>query len=153
MQDIKRGRAGAAALVPIIIVGFTCAAQAETAAKPPSVLIFDQKLRNGEVTVEYAYLPTNGYVIVYGADKDGKAIREPLGHVELKAGDHRKFAIELHDRATSGRIHVGGALRRQGRQARLRSDCGRLDLERQAAPSRTALSLDKAVPRARNNIL
>ena len=43
MQDIKRGRAGAAALVPIIIVGFTCAAQAETAAKPPSVLIFDQK--------------------------------------------------------------------------------------------------------------
>lgn len=95
MQDIKRGRAGAAALVPIIIVGFTCAAQAETAAKPPSVLIFDQKLRNGEVTVEYAYLPTNGYVIVYGADKDGKAIREPLGHVELKAGDHRKFAIKL----------------------------------------------------------
>ena len=95
MQDIKRGRAGAAALVPIVIVGFTCAPQAETAAKPPSVLIFDQKLRNGEVTVEYAYLPTNGYVIVYGADKDGKAIREPLGHVELKAGDHRKFAIKL----------------------------------------------------------
>ena len=51
--------------------------------------------------MEYAYLPSNGYVVLYGPDKNGQPIREPLGHIELKAGDHRKFSIKLNDATQS----------------------------------------------------
>ncbi len=65
------------------------------AVAPPSVIALNQKLEDGSVAVEYAFLPVKGYAVIYGADEDGKPIREPLGHVELAAGDHRKFKIKL----------------------------------------------------------
>lgn len=52
--------------------------------------------------VEYAYLPEKGYAVVYGTDKDGNPIRESLGHIELNAGDHRKFKIKLDKEPPSG---------------------------------------------------
>ena len=91
----------AAGLASAIVVNLTIAAYAETSATPPSVLIFDQKPQDGQITVEYAYLPSNGYVVLYGADKNGQPIREPLGHIELKAGNHRKFSIKLNNAAQS----------------------------------------------------
>lgn len=62
---------------------------------PPSVLAMDQKIEGKEVLIEYAYVPTNGYLILYGADKDGKKTGEPIGQLALNAGDHRKLKVQL----------------------------------------------------------
>jgi hypothetical protein len=102
MQYFVKSRVVAAGLASAVIVGLTVAANAETSATPPSVLIFDQKPQDGKVMIEYAHLPRNGYVVLYGADKNGLPVREPLGHIELKAGDHRKFAIKLNNAPQSG---------------------------------------------------
>ena len=93
----------AAGLASAILVNLTIAAYAETSATPPSVLIFDQKPQDGQITVEYAYLPSNGYVVLYGADKNGQPVHEPLGHIELKAGDHRKIGIKLNNATQNGK--------------------------------------------------
>lgn len=68
----------------------------------PSVMAMNQKLQDGHLAVEYAYMPTKGYAVVYGADKDGKPIREPLGHVELDQGSHVKFKIKLDKAPPAG---------------------------------------------------
>jgi hypothetical protein len=70
-------------------------AAASAAIPPPSVLTFDQKLEGNAVTVKYAHLLTAGYLVVYGSDADGNPSKEPLGHVALKAGDHRDVKVEL----------------------------------------------------------
>ena len=70
----------------------------------PSVLVMNQKISEGHVSVEYAYLPLKGYAVVYGADKDGKPIREPLGHLALEQGSHLKFKIKL-DKRSAGHNH------------------------------------------------
>jgi hypothetical protein len=76
--------------------GATVANAAATAATtPPSVVALNQKIEDGNVSVEYAYLPEKGYAVIYGADKDGNPIRDALGHIELAAGDHRKVTIKL----------------------------------------------------------
>lgn len=96
------GQAIAGGLASAFLVGLTIATSAETSATPPSVLIFDQKPQDGKVTVAYAHLPSDGYVVLYGADKNGQPVREPIGHVELKAGDHRQFGIKLNTAPQSG---------------------------------------------------
>lgn len=68
----------------------------------PSVLAFDQKAQGNQVSINYAYLPENGYVVIYGVGKNGKAIREPLGYAEVKAGDHRNMAVTLNAAPASG---------------------------------------------------
>ena len=103
MQHIIRPGV-AAGLASAVVVGLTIAAYAEISATPPSVLIFDQKPQDGTIKLEYAHLPSNGYVVLYGADKEGLPIREPLGHVELKAGDHRNIAIKLNTAPQSGEL-------------------------------------------------
>jgi hypothetical protein len=108
MQHIIRP-ALATGLASAVVVGLNIAAYAETSATPPSVLIFDQKPQDGKVMVEYAHLPSNGYVVLYGADKNGQPIREPIGHVELKAGDHRRVDIKLYTAPQSG-THMWAAL-------------------------------------------
>lgn len=102
MQHSVKARLTAAGLASVFVVNFSIAAYAEVSATPPSVLIFDQELQNGVITVEYAYLPINGYVVLYSADKNGQPIRDPLGHVELKAGDHRNIAVALNSSPQSG---------------------------------------------------
>jgi hypothetical protein len=70
-------------------------AAAVGAIPPPSALTFDQKLDGKTVTVKYAHLPKNGYIVIFGSDADGKPTKEPLGHVALKSGDHRDIKVEL----------------------------------------------------------
>jgi hypothetical protein len=65
------------------------------AIAPPSALTFDQKLDGKTVTVKYAHLPKSGYVVIFGSDANGNPTKEPLGHVALKAGDHRDIKVEL----------------------------------------------------------
>lgn len=69
---------------------------AATGSIPPaSILTFDQKPDGKSVTVKYAQLPKNGYIVVYGSDADGKPAKEPLGYTALKSGDHRDIKVEL----------------------------------------------------------
>jgi hypothetical protein len=74
------------------------AASVAGAAMPisdPSIIAMSQKIENGAVTLDYAYLPTNGYAVVYGVDKSGNPLKEPLGVKELAAGDHRGVKIAI----------------------------------------------------------
>jgi hypothetical protein len=64
--------------------------------------VLDQKINDGHILVEYAYLPEKGYAVIYGADDAGNPIRESLGHMELGSGDHRKFKIKLDKAPPAG---------------------------------------------------
>jgi hypothetical protein len=103
MFNVYKSQLIAGGLSALLLTGFATSAFAAThATTPPSVVVFNQKLEAGNVLVEYANLPQKGYAVVYGADKDGKPIREPLGHLELEAGDHRKFKIKLSNPPPAG---------------------------------------------------
>lgn len=102
MQSLAARYTLAAALTGALLVGATMSALAATSVTEPSVIAFDQKPQNGQITLDYAYLPAKGYAVVYDADKDGNPIKEPLGHVELNAGDHRNVKIKLNAEPASG---------------------------------------------------
>jgi hypothetical protein len=102
MQHVFKPQAVAVGLASAFLVGLTTASFAETSAIPPSALVFDQKPQSGQVMVEFAHLPSDGYVVLYAAGTDGQPIREPIGHVELKAGDHRNISVKLSTAAQSG---------------------------------------------------
>jgi len=80
----------------------THAATSEAAVPPASVLAFDQKPVGGIIVIEYAQLPANGYVAVYGTDKSGKPVGEPLGYSKVDAGDHRQLKIDLSKAPAAG---------------------------------------------------
>lgn len=102
MSSALKAQLIAAALGATLLIGTTIAAHAATSPNPPSVLFFNQKAEGKSVTLEYAHLPSNGYVVIYGADKEGKPVGEALGYVELKAGDHRNVKVELNRTAEAG---------------------------------------------------
>ena len=97
MSTTFKAQLRAAALAAAFVAGASVAAHAV-----PSVLAFDQKVQRDEVTLDYVMLPTDGYVVIYGADKDGKPMKAPLGHAELKAGDHRAIKVKLDTTPQSG---------------------------------------------------
>lgn len=86
--------AGSVALLTTA-AAFSAQAATQGAATEPSVMIFNQKLQDAQINVDYAYLPTKGYAVVYGSDKDGNPASEPLGHTALEAGSHVNFKIKL----------------------------------------------------------
>ena len=102
MPTTLKAQLGAAALATAFVTGATVATHAVAAGAPPSVLAFDQKVQGNEVSLDYVGLPTDGYVVIYGTDKDGKPMKEPLGHAELKAGDHRAIKVKLGSTPQSG---------------------------------------------------
>lgn len=97
------GAAAGMALLGVLVA----AAHATTATSPapttaaskyssePSVLVFDQKPTGDQINVDYANLPSNGYVVIYSSGADGKVAKDVVGHAELKAGDHRNFKVKL----------------------------------------------------------
>lgn len=104
MKPHFKGQAIAAGLTALLLTGAVTSTVAAVAASstPPSVVVLNQKLESGSLLVEYAYLPSKGYAVIYGADKDGNPIREALGNIELAAGDHRKFKIKLDKEPPAG---------------------------------------------------
>ncbi len=68
----------------------------------PSVIVFNQKPKDGEIKVTYAYLPSPGHLVIYGAEANGKASSTRLGSVKLEAGDHRDIAVKLDKTVPSG---------------------------------------------------
>jgi len=83
-----------AAAVPAYATSAAATAPAMSTT-PASVLAMDQALNGNEVMIEYAYMPADGYLLVYSADKDGKKVGDPIGKLALKAGDHRKIKVTL----------------------------------------------------------
>lgn len=90
------------ALPSALMVALLFAAHAANAATAPSILVLDQKAENGEIVIEYAYLPADGYIVLYGVDKSGNAVRVAVGHASLKAGSHVKVPVKMDAAAASG---------------------------------------------------
>lgn len=87
---------GAGAVVPAY------AAVSDRFEAPPSVLAFDQKLKDDAITVDYVRMPEKGYVAVYRLDQNGKPSGEPIGHTPMERGDHRQVQIKLTEAANPG---------------------------------------------------
>jgi hypothetical protein len=68
----------------------------------PSVIVFNQKGDGGSVKLTYAYLPKDGYAVVFGANENGAMSGKTLGTTELKAGDHRDVSIKLESAPKKG---------------------------------------------------
>ena len=81
----------------------------QSSMSPPSVLTFDQKPDGQSVLLRYAYLPKNGYVVIYGSGADGKPGDDPLGNIALNAGDHRDIKVKL-DAAPAAKSQLWTAL-------------------------------------------
>ena len=83
----------------------TGAAPASSATTTPaSVLVFDQKVQGDSVSVSYAFLPSNGYIVIKTWDKDAARAQDVLGYVELKAGDHRNIKTKLGSAPATGSL-------------------------------------------------
>ncbi len=92
--------ATAAALLGV--AGFAGTAAAAVADAPPSILVFNQKLTGNDVSIDYAHLPENGYIVVYASDANGQRTGEPLGHVAAKSGAHMDLKVELKEAPKAG---------------------------------------------------
>jgi len=102
MKTHYTGLLAAGSLSALLLTGATLSAHAATSMTEPSVLAFNQKVQNGQLVIDYAYLPAKGYAVVYGADADGKPLKEPLGHAELGAGNHTNVKIKLNSEPAKG---------------------------------------------------
>ncbi len=78
------------------------ATSTDAPATPPSVLAFDQKLRDSSIMLDYVQLPQQGYVAIYKAGKDGKPSGDVIGYTSLEAGDHRQLKVKLKKAPASG---------------------------------------------------
>ena len=92
----KLARAALAAGTGLAIIA--AAAGSVLAASTPlgSVLAFDQKAAK-EITVTYAFLPRDGYAVVYRGGTAIKPGTEIIGSTPLKSGDHRDVKIALSE--------------------------------------------------------
>jgi hypothetical protein len=68
----------------------------------PSLLVFNQKLQGDSVDVKYAYMPKDGFIVVYGSDSSGRIGNKPLGSAAIKAGDQRDVKVALTTKPKSG---------------------------------------------------
>jgi hypothetical protein len=78
------------------------ATSTEAPATPPSVLAFDQTLKDNSVMLDYVRLPHQGYVAIYKVGKDGKPAGEVIGYTSLEPGYHRQLKVKLKKAPASG---------------------------------------------------
>ncbi len=90
------------AAAPALAVKTEGAAAAGVSPTPPDIIVFNQKLTGKGVDVAYAYLPAQGYLVVYGMDASGKPTAEPLATLPLAAGDHRNVKVEFSKAPAAG---------------------------------------------------
>ena len=69
---------------------------------PPSVIVFNQKPKNGEINVTYAFMPSAGHFVIYGSNVSGKANDNVVGSVKLDAGAHNDFSVKLDKNLPAG---------------------------------------------------
>lgn len=90
------------AAAPALAVKTDGAAATGGSPTPPDIIVFNQKLNGKSIDVAYAYLPSPGYLVVYGMDASGKATAEPLATLPLAAGDHRNVKVEFSKAPAAG---------------------------------------------------
>ncbi|MDX2307251.1 MAG: hypothetical protein NW216_03330 [Hyphomicrobium sp.] len=101
-MNSQKSRIALPAIAVIAMAGGIQSVNAAVANAPPSVLVFNQKPAGNAISIDYANLPTNGYVVVYAGDGKGGKTGEPLGHAELKAGSHMDIKVELKSPPAAG---------------------------------------------------
>jgi len=77
-------------------------AYAAISATGPSALVLDQRAKNQSISIDYVYLPENGYVAIYNSDEQGRPSGTAIGHANLNAGDHRGVEVRLSEQPKSG---------------------------------------------------
>lgn len=77
-------------------------AYAAISATDPSALVLDQRAKNQSISIDYIYLPENGYVAIYNSDEQGRPSGPAIGHANLNAGDHRGVEVKLSEQLKSG---------------------------------------------------
>ena len=78
----------ASALMAISFAGYAYAATAAVKAE-------NQKISGGAVTIADVNLPKNGFLVIHPSDTQGNLIEKDLGHIALKAGDHKNVRVKL----------------------------------------------------------
>ena len=91
--------AAAAALSSLFVVS---AAAAAATTSLPSVIAMNQKPKGGEVSITYANLPKDGYLVIHPSLKNGKPNEQVLGQISLAAGDHRHVKVKLEGKTVPG---------------------------------------------------
>ena len=85
----------------LMIVGLPISAYAvvensgATSTTAPSVIVFNQKPKAGEINVTYAFMPSAGHLVIYGSNSSGKPDKDIVGSVKLDAGSHNDVAVKL----------------------------------------------------------
>lgn len=79
-----------------------CTATVAMAAGAPSVIAMNQKIANGEVSITYANMPKDGFLVIHASSASGKATGDVLGEVALKAGDHRNIKVKVNGSVARG---------------------------------------------------
>ena len=85
----------AGGLAAAFVAAAAATAHASPSLTPPSVIAVDQAAKGGEIRLDYAFLPSKGYAVIYGADADGAPVKKALGVAELAPGDHRGVKVKL----------------------------------------------------------
>ena len=83
-------------------LGVHAATGSDASATPPSVLAFDQKLRDNSIMLDYVQMPQQGYVAIYKSGADGKPTGKAIGYTSLEPGDHRQLKVKLSKAPASG---------------------------------------------------
>lgn len=78
------------------------ATSSDATITPPSVVAFDQKLRDSSIMLDYVQMPQQGYVAIYKSGADGKPTGEAIGYTSLEPGDHRQLRVKLSKSPASG---------------------------------------------------
>lgn len=62
---------------------------------PPSITVFNQKPKSGEINVTYAFMPSAGHLVIYGSNSSGKADKDVVASMKLDAGAHNNIGVKL----------------------------------------------------------
>ncbi|MFT3732159.1 MAG: hypothetical protein QM780_12200 [Hyphomicrobium sp.] len=99
----------AAAVASILLLGLPISAYAlvddstsMVSQTPPSVIVFNQKPKEGEINVTYAYLPSAGHLVIHGSNSSGKANDSVIGSTKLDAGAHNNVTVKLDKNVADG---------------------------------------------------
>jgi hypothetical protein len=92
------------ATVSAIVLASSLLATAAMAADmfPPSVIALSQKEKANGVSITYANFPKSGTLAIFEGDANGRVGKTRLGHVALKAGDHRNIQVALSPTPRNG---------------------------------------------------
>ncbi len=72
------------------------------AATPPSIIAMEQSAKGGDVSITYANLPKDGFLVIHPSNSKGGMSEKSLGYVALKAGDHRRVIVKLNEPVKPG---------------------------------------------------